>query len=217
MVCWKGVSRTKVVVDFFCGLHQIRADCLRGVSVQVVGYKAGRIEVLKHFGTAHNDLSLDHLIDQAEDFLGTNAQLTLDIGVELPARSRPRMGDIGNYHDTANLGQSALDFTTTGASTTDTSGAHSSSPAARSPRVVAAPARLVRDVLDGVYRTLGFDEIGDETFAATVIPRVVEPSSKEQVPRIIGELGRVPMHHNTVYNGLSDNVEFKLKLSNSIP
>jgi hypothetical protein len=38
-----------------------------------------------------------------------------------------------------------------------------------------------------------------------------------QVPRIIGELGRVPMHHNTVYNGLSDNVEFKLKLSNSIP
>src|SRR5690625_6927739 len=79
MVCWKGVSRTKVVVDFFCGLHQIRADCLRGVSVQVVGYKAGRIEVLKHFGTAHNDLSLDHLIDQAEDFLGTNAQLTLDI------------------------------------------------------------------------------------------------------------------------------------------
>ncbi len=43
-------------------------------------YKAGRIEVLKHFDTAHNDLSLDHPIDQAEDFLGTNAQLTLDIG-----------------------------------------------------------------------------------------------------------------------------------------
>ncbi|ART22184.1 hypothetical protein CBE89_12295 [Corynebacterium striatum] len=59
-----------------------------GVSVQVVRYRAGRIEVLKHFGTAHNDLSLDHLVDQAEDFLGTNAQLTLDIGVEPPARSR---------------------------------------------------------------------------------------------------------------------------------
>lgn len=108
-----------------------------GVSVQVVRYRAGRIEVLKHFGTAHNDLSLDHLVDQAEDFLGTNAQLTLDIGVEPPARSRPRMADISNYHDTANSGQSAFDFTATGASTTDTSGEHSSAPAACSPRVVA--------------------------------------------------------------------------------
>ncbi|ERA58616.1 hypothetical protein AOT42_00750 [Corynebacterium diphtheriae bv. gravis] len=99
--------------------------------------RAGRIEVLKHFGTAHNGLSLDHLIDQAEDFLDTHAQLTLDIGVEPPARSRPRMGDISNYHNTANSDQSALDFTTTGASTTDSSRAHSSSPAARSPQVVA--------------------------------------------------------------------------------
>ncbi|AEX69160.1 Uncharacterised protein [Corynebacterium diphtheriae bv. mitis] len=107
-------SRTKAVVD-----------------------RAGRIEVLKHFGTTHNDLWLDHLIDQAEDFLGTHAQLTLDIGVEPPARSRPRMGDISNYYNTADLGQSALDFTTTGASITDTSKAHSSSPAARSPQVVA--------------------------------------------------------------------------------
>lgn len=187
------------------------------MSVQVVGFKAGRIELLKHFGTAHIDLSLDHLIDQAEDFLGVNAQLTLDIGVEPLARSRPCMGNISNYHDTANSGQSALDFTTTGASIPILLGAHSSAPAARSPRVVASPARLVWDVLDGVYRKLGFGEIGDETFAATVISRVVEPSSKMQVRRIIGELGRVPMRYNTVYNSLSDNVEFKLKLSNSIP
>ncbi|CAB0567405.1 hypothetical protein CIP107514_01971 [Corynebacterium diphtheriae] len=34
-----------------------------GVSVQVVRYKAGRIEVLKHFGTAHNDLSLVSLVE----------------------------------------------------------------------------------------------------------------------------------------------------------
>ena len=170
-------------------------------------YTAGRIEVLKHFGTAHNDLSLDHLIDQAEDFLGTNAQLKLDIGVEPPARTRPRMGDISNYHDTANSGQSALDFTTTGASTTDASGLHSSLPTARGTRVVASPARLVWDVLHGVYRKLGFDEIGDEVFATTVIARVVEPSSKIQVPRIIGELGRVPMHYNTVYNSLRRCIE----------
>ncbi|CAB0914871.1 hypothetical protein FRC0426_01890 [Corynebacterium diphtheriae] len=54
--------RTKAVVDFFCGLHQIRADRL-SVSVQVVRYKAGRIEVLKHFGTAHKDLSLVSLVE----------------------------------------------------------------------------------------------------------------------------------------------------------
>ena len=35
------------MVDFVCGLHQMRADRPRGVSVQVVRYKAGRIEVLK--------------------------------------------------------------------------------------------------------------------------------------------------------------------------
>lgn len=151
-------------------------------------YKAGRIEVLKHFGIAHNHLSLD-------------------ISVELPARCRPRMGDISNYHDTANSGQSAFDFTTTGALTTDTSGAHSSSPAARGPRVVSSPARLVWDVLDGVHLKLGFDEVGYETFAATVISRVADPSSKMQVPRIIGELGRVLMHYNTVYNSIRRCIE----------
>lgn len=178
-----------------------------GVSVQVVRYKAGRIEVLKHFGTAHNDLSLDHLIDQAEDFLGANAQLTLDIGVEPPARSRPRMADISNYHDTADSGQGTLDFAASRPAESQEPAARNGARAGRSPRVVASPARLVWDVLDGVYRKLGFDEIGDETFAATVIARMVEPSSKMQVRRIIGELGRVPMHYNTVYNALRRCIE----------
>ncbi|AEX42680.1 hypothetical protein CD31A_2013 [Corynebacterium diphtheriae 31A] len=34
-----------------------------GVSVRVVRNKAGGIEVLKHFGTAHNDLSLISLVE----------------------------------------------------------------------------------------------------------------------------------------------------------
>ncbi|MCQ9334191.1 hypothetical protein NQ042_08850 [Corynebacterium phoceense] len=83
-----------------------------GGSVQAVRYKAGRIEVLKHFGTAHNDLSLDHLIDEAEDFLGANAQLTLDIGVEPPARSRPCMGDI-SYDNPPSIDEGTTTLITT--------------------------------------------------------------------------------------------------------
>lgn len=142
-----------------------------GVSVQVVRYKVGRIEVLKHFGTAHNDLSLDHLIDQAEDFLGTNAQLTLDNGVEPPARSRPRMGDISNYHHTANSGQSALDFTTTDASTIDTSGAHSNAP------LLAVPGWLPHQhALSGMSSTVFTANLG---LMKSVMRRSPQPSSLE--------------------------------------
>lgn len=55
-------SRTNAVVDFSVAYIKY-ARTASGVSARVVRYRAGRIEVLKHFGTAHNDLSLVSLVE----------------------------------------------------------------------------------------------------------------------------------------------------------
>ncbi len=50
---------------------------------------------------------------------------------------------------------------------------------------------LLWDVLTGAYETLGLSEAtgGDERFMQMVPARLVEPTSKEQVPAVLGELG----------------------------
>ncbi len=50
---------------------------------------------------------------------------------------------------------------------------------------------LLWDVLSGAYEALGLGEAvgGDESFRQMVLARLVEPTSKEQVPAVLGELG----------------------------
>lgn len=53
------------------------------ISVQVVRKSRGATEVLKHVGSARTDAELALLTDQARAFMGTDQQLSLDLGVGL--------------------------------------------------------------------------------------------------------------------------------------
>ena len=51
--------------------------------------------------------------------------------------------------------------------------------------------RLLWEVLHGAYQRLGLGEAvgGDRAFEQMVLARLVEPTSKAQVPRVLGDLG----------------------------
>ena len=57
-------------------------------------------------------------------------------------------------------------------------------------------------VLINAYRQLGFDQIDDEVFRSLVAARIVEPTSKLDTVRVLGELGMAAPHVNTLYNCL---------------
>lgn len=61
-------------------------------------------------------------------------------------------------------------------------------------------ARVLLDVFACAWSTLGFDAIYpvDSVFARTVFARVVQPSSKSQVPMVLQRLGLPAVHRNTV-------------------
>ncbi len=78
-----------------------------------------------------------------------------------------------------------------------------SSPRAPSAAVVEHTAsEVLWRVLINAYRQLGFDQIDDEVFASLVAARIVEPTSKLDTVRVLGELGVTAPHPNTLYNCL---------------
>lgn len=55
----------------------------------------------------------------------------------------------------------------------------------------------------GAYRAVGFDQaIDDSVFEQLVLARIVEPASKSDTIRILGELGVEVAHRNTFNNCL---------------
>jgi hypothetical protein len=66
---------------------------------------------------------------------------------------------------------------------------------------------LLWRVLTNAYRQLGFDRVGDEVFASLVAARIVEPTSKLDTVRVLGELGVAAPHPNTLYNSLRRSVQ----------
>lgn len=75
-------------------------------------------------------------------------------------------------------------------------------PAATAARIQQSTARILWQGLTGTYSRLGFDVVGDTVFRDLVLCRVVEPTSKLDSVRILGELGTQPPHVNTLYNCL---------------
>jgi hypothetical protein len=57
------------------------------------------------------------------------------------------------------------------------------------PVVEAAGSLILWDALAGLYDTLGFDAVDDEAFKALVLGRIIEPTSKLDTVRVLGELG----------------------------
>ena len=65
--------------------------------------------------------------------------------------------------------------------------------------------RLLWEVLHGAYRRLGLGEAvgGDRAFEQMVLARLVEPSSKAQVPRVLSDLGLEPVTVRTLFRSLA--------------
>ena len=78
-------------------------------------------------------------------------------------------------------------------------------PQAASPlraHVVGTASRILWQVLSDAYRELGFDALGDEAFAAMVLGRLIEPTSKAETIAVLEEIGQVPPRLNTLYAAL---------------
>ncbi|MGL4743194.1 MAG: IS1634 family transposase [Dermatophilaceae bacterium] len=57
--------------------------------------------------------------------------------------------------------------------------------------------RVLVEVIEGAWRRLGFDVVGDAAFFQFVLARVVEPTSKADSVRVLTELGLAAAHRNT--------------------
>ena len=68
---------------------------------------------------------------------------------------------------------------------------------------------LLWDVLHGVDTRLGLRTAtgGDRAFEQMVLARLIEPTSKAQVPRVLGDLGLEPVSTRTLFRSLGRCVE----------
>ena len=79
-----------------------------------------------------------------------------------------------------------------------------------------AYSELLWDTLKGVYASLGFDCLDDDTFCQLVLARIIEPSSKLDTIRILENLGLDAPSYSTIKRGLKCIVDdnYRDKVSN---
>ena len=70
--------------------------------------------------------------------------------------------------------------------------------------VVSKRSALLWEVLHGAYTCLGLGDAtgGDRAFEQMVLARLIEPTSKAQVPRVLGDLGLEPVSTRTLFRSL---------------
>lgn len=74
--------------------------------------------------------------------------------------------------------------------------------------VVEGTASLILwQVLAGIYDDLGLDRLGDEAFRALALARVIEPTSKADTVRVLGEIGIASPHRVTFMRCLKRVIE----------
>src|SRR5699024_9434985 len=70
-------------------------------------------------------------------------------------------------------------------------------------KVTGSASRLLVDAIGACYDRLGFSaQVADEAFFQMVLARLVEPTSKRDSLRVLGELGVEAVHRNTFFNAL---------------
>ena len=80
--------------------------------------------------------------------------------------------------------------------------------ATAAPTVTGSRSRVLWKVLEDAYGQVGFDAIGDETFKQLVLARIVEPTSKADTLRVLGELGvPEPPSLRTIWRTLARSIE----------
>lgn len=133
-------------------------------------------------------------------------------------RGKRSFTHVGSAHDAAELevlgaraeritagGQQALDLESLAGPARPAAGA----PGAGTGLVVAKRSQVLWDVLGGAWRDLGLEAAvgGDQAFTQMALARLVEPTNKEQVPRVLGELGVDPVSVRTLFRSLRRCVE----------
>ena len=144
--------------------------------MQIVESVGGRRRIVRHVGSAHDEVELGILYETAQELLAGDAQGALELGMMIPRRTTPL---------------------------TRAPGPHTLVPDPLAPRhqrdevvppghVVRTQSRLLYDVLAAVSDGLGLsDAVADECFRDLVIARIVEPTSLSDVDRVLADLGRV--------------------------
>src|SRR5450759_2807846 len=159
------------------------------VAVQVVTRRGRQVEQVEHVGSAHTDAELALLVTAARDRLAPG-QDVLDLGdlAAVPAR----MDGVAAWTVTSGLVDPQVATTGGRAPVVGAGG-----------RVVGTSAVLLWGVLTSAYAWLGFDVLADEGFRAMVLARIVEPTSKAEVVRVLGEIGAPAVSLRTMFRSLA--------------
>jgi hypothetical protein len=166
------------------------------VAVQVVTRRGRVVEQVEHVGSAHTDAELALLLGAAKELLAPG-QEALDLGA-LPV-TPARVEDVADWTSPPVPPAQELDLRL---SPVGSVGGRPASVAGGG-RVVATSALLLWEILGNAYGRLGFDILTDEGFRAMVLARIVEPTSKADVVRVLDELGAPPVSLRTLFRSLA--------------
>lgn len=143
--------------------------------MQIVESVQGRRRIVRHVGSAHDEVELGILYETAQEVLAGDAQGALDLGMMAAPRVAPLTREPGPR------------------TLVPTTGPFPRRRAERVPpgKVVRTQSRVLYDVVATIYDDLGFETLADECFRDLVIARIVEPTSLVDVDRVLADLGRV--------------------------
>jgi hypothetical protein len=160
------------------------------VAVQVVTRRGRQVERIEHVGSAHTDAQLALLLAAARERL-SSGQGVLDLG-DLPVVPA-RMDEVADWTGEPELPLRSAKLAAGGRPASVATGG----------RVAGTSADLLWAVLTGAYARLGFDVLGDDGFRAMVLARIVEPTSKAEVVRVLGEIGAPAVSVRTLFRSLA--------------
>jgi hypothetical protein len=185
------------------------------VAVQVVTRQGRAVIGVDHLGSARTDAELALLLAAAHERLWPG-QDALDLGdVEAAPAS---LSDIADWTSTGARallqapGSRGPVPVPPGRDPSDGGGADGRDGVGRTgagPRrsvrgkVVSTSSLLLWDVLARAYADLGFDALGDTAFRVMVLARIVEPASKADTVRVLGEIGVACPTVRTLFRSLA--------------
>jgi hypothetical protein len=184
-----GLDSVRTVVSRF--VRKVRTAS-GAVAVQVVTKAHGEIVELEHVGSAHTDADLALLLRAARERLH-RGQGELDFGPLQEARVT--IDDVADWTRAP-----AAELPLAASAPADGGGRR---PLVAGGRVVGTASLLLWNVLAEAYDRLGFDVIGDEAFKDLVLGRIIEPTSKADTLRVLGDIGVEGPSLRTVFRALA--------------
>jgi hypothetical protein len=168
------------------------------VAVQVVTRRGRVVEQIEHMGSAHTDAELALLLASAKELISPG-QEALDLGA-LPAQAA-RIEDVADWTSPPAEPEPEAEAEPARSPVVAAGGRPAS--VAAGGRVVGTSSLVLWEILRNTYAGLGFDVLDDEGFRAMVLARIVEPTSKADVVRVLDELGAPPVSLRTLFRSLA--------------